>query len=459
LAVVLAAAGFWLWHHLLRVAPRPRFATPAEQFLHGALSRGPGFPVVLWEVLPEVFADRFPAGRPADWSAFGLHQPAGAADPAGFARRVVGFDGLTPNCALCHAGTYRPAPDAPRVLVPGAPAGRVDFEGLQHFLTACLTDPRFNADTLLAAAGRRRPLGLGERVLLRWAVIPAVRRKVAAEGARLAYEQGRPAAGPGRADAFNRLKTLLLDLPYDGSIGTSDFPPLWDQAGRAGHWLHWNGSGHDLRQENLLSLLPTIGAARAFDAGAFADLTNFLWTLRPPAWPLGVDAAQAEQGRRLFAAHCAECHAPGGGRTGGVTAADEAGTDPHFLAMWTDAAVAGLRRIDEGPFRFTTTRRTNAYANVLLDGVWLRAPYLHNGSVPTVWDLLQPPARRPQVFFRGHDVLDAERLGFVAHGPAAEREGFRFDTALPGNGNGGHAYGTELPEADRRALVEFLKTL
>lgn len=93
-----------------------------------------------------------------------------------------------------------------------------------------------------------------------------------------------------------------------------------------------------------------------------------------------------------------------------------------------------------------------------LDGVWLRAPYLHNGSVPTLWDLLQPPAKRPATFATGGDLLDPVRVGFIS-APGSPRKPFPFDTALPGNRNTGHTYGVELPDADKQALIEFLKTL
>ena len=98
-----------------------------------------------------------------------------------------------------------------------------------------------------------------------------------------------------------------------------------------------------------------------------------------------------------------------------------------------------------------------------LDGLWLRAPYLHNGSVPTLRDLLEPAAAPPAAFYRGNDVFDPVRVGFVSR-RRAEADGkryFRFDTTLPGNGNGGHegtAYGTELADDDKDALVEYLKT-
>jgi hypothetical protein len=93
-----------------------------------------------------------------------------------------------------------------------------------------------------------------------------------------------------------------------------------------------------------------------------------------------------------------------------------------------------------------------------LDGIWLRAPYLHNGSVPDLRSLLFPE-ERPRVFYRAYDVYDWERVGFVSGSAEAEREGVRFDTSLRGNGNGGHLYGTDLPAATRVAIIEYLKTL
>jgi hypothetical protein len=94
-----------------------------------------------------------------------------------------------------------------------------------------------------------------------------------------------------------------------------------------------------------------------------------------------------------------------------------------------------------------------------LDGAWARAPYLHNGSVPSLSDLLRAPADRPKTFRVGYDVYDPARVGFVADGPEADAAGRLFDTAQPGNGNAGHLYGTDLPDADKRALLEYLKTL
>ena len=75
-----------------------------------------------------------------------------------------------------------------------------------------------------------------------------------------------------------------------------------------------------------------------------------------------------------------------------------------------------------------------------LVGLDASAPYLHNGSVPTLRALLDPAARRPKTF----------RLG---------KAGFVLDTRLPGNGNQGHAFGTSLTPAEKDDLVAFLQTL
>lgn len=92
-----------------------------------------------------------------------------------------------------------------------------------------------------------------------------------------------------------------------------------------------------------------------------------------------------------------------------------------------------------------------------LDGIWLRAPYFHNGSVPTLRALLFLD-ERPARFHRAYDVYDWDAVGFVSAGPEAAKSGFLFDTSVRGNGNGGHTYGQDLPVRDREALLEHLKT-
>ena len=164
---------------------------------------------------------------------------------------------------------------------------------------------------------------------------------------------------------------------------------------------------------------------------------------------------------------------------------DKIGTDRHRLDSYTEQLAVVQNTLYAGyPWRFSHFRKTFGYVNLPLDGVWLRAPYLHNGSVPTLRDLLNPSAERPAVFYRGYDVFDPVKVGFVSDVSRFDEEGrskedsenprkyFRFDTQVKpggmtprdrneGNSNVGHegpAYGTMLSAQEKDAIVEYLKT-
>lgn len=97
-----------------------------------------------------------------------------------------------------------------------------------------------------------------------------------------------------------------------------------------------------------------------------------------------------------------------------------------------------------------------AYKARPLNGIWATAPFLHNGSVPTLYDLMLPAEQRPRTFWVGKREFDAAKVGIMT---ARFEGGFEFDVSLPGNSNAGHEYGGELSQADRMALLEYLKSL
>jgi len=140
----------------------------------------------------------------------------------------------------------------------------------------------------------------------------------------------------------------------------------------------------------------------------------------------------------------------------------EVSTDRGRLDSWNKGAAIkanqvvremGLER------RGLVEEDLKGYIVPFLDGIWLKAPYLHNGSVPTLRDLLEPAAQRPKMFWRGYDVYDQAKVGFVSDTPEAQRVGTKLDTASKGGGNHGHEFGTSLSASDKDALVEYLKTL
>jgi cytochrome c peroxidase len=139
---------------------------------------------------------------------------------------------------------------------------------------------------------------------------------------------------------------------------------------------------------------------------------------------------------------------------------EEIGTDRERVDTWLQSAAdEANRRVKEMGIDRPNMVKIASYQSPPLDGIWMRAPYLHNGSVPTLRDLLLPVAERPKEFFRGYDVYDPVNVGFVTSGFDTKRLGWRHDTAERGNGNQGHVYGTTLPPAEKNSLLEYLKTL
>jgi len=197
------------------------------------------------------------------------------------------------------------------------------------------------------------------------------------------------------------------------------------------------------------------------DHARLKRVRDWIWTLPSPPYPYAINAALAAQGEALYAQHCRACHDFAGTLTGTVTPLEQIATDPYRLNSYTYVFATNQYTLyPDSQYRFTHFRKTNGYANQPLDGIWARAPYLHNGSVPTLRDLLEPPEHRPQVFYRGYDVFDQDKVGFVSHVPDEHgRTFFQFDTRLPGNGNGGHLYGTDLSAEQKKALVEYMKQL
>jgi hypothetical protein len=130
----------------------------------------------------------------------------------------------------------------------------------------------------------------------------------------------------------------------------------------------------------------------------FQRLKNWLTELQPPKYPFAIDQTKVARGSEIFNQQCASCHAVGGARTGTVIPIDEVKTDRNRLDEWTQGA-ADAYNSGAGGYTFNTShfRKTNGYATPPLDGIWLRAPYLHNGAVPTLTDLLMPPGPASEI--------------------------------------------------------------
>ncbi|SEM95101.1 hypothetical protein SAMN05444354_12697 [Stigmatella aurantiaca] len=471
---LLGLQGWSLYHSFHPDSP-VTYSDEEDHFKYGSIGSEQvyGIPYYVFKVLPELCADKLPQAG-VGYASFGLLSEPGRDLPVGTSKRRLIVDRVGLNCALCHSGSVREAPGSPRRLYGAMPANNLDLQGYVDFLSACARDSRFTPENVMAYIDRGFELGWLERLLYRYVVVDATRQGLLEQSSKMAFIENQPHWGPGRVDTFNPYKTLQFnfDMSHDTSIGTTDFAAVWNQGPResAGMDLHWDGNNRSVHERNMSAALGAGVIPPTLDCGSLNRIEDYLKDLPPPRYPFAIDSALAARGKPLYEQWCSECHEFGGAKTGKVTSWKDIQTDRERLDAWSYpllsnfntlyAGYAGKAGEPECRHVFTNFRKTDGYANVPLDGIWLRAPYLHNGSVPTLRDLLEPPDQRPKRFYRGYDVFDQENAGFVSTvAQEGDRHFFLFDVSLRGNSNGGHTYGVDLAPDEKRALVEFMKSL
>jgi processive rubber oxygenase RoxA-like protein len=320
----------------------------------------------------------------------------------------------------------------------------------------------------------------------------------------------------------NLLLSAPLGEPknYVPTTAPVSYPALWDTPYL--DWVLYNASIRQPLARNIIEALgvqapidpKTFLSDKILHSVLMDNVVSIhqsLTKLQSPRWPedlLGkIDLEKAGQGEAIYHRTCAGCHVlidpgthtplAGAGAAGsaGITVTavplDQIKTDPrqavNFAArvislekiggaasipymdaakavaggivdQWKNQSPANAQAEDEvDKGRQNEFRGILAYRARPLNGTWATAPYLHNGAVPSLYDLLLPPTRRPKIFYVGSWEFDPVHVGVETGSPFAGA--FTFDTRLPGNANSGHEYGTGLSDAERMALIEFLKTL
>jgi mono/diheme cytochrome c family protein len=211
---------------------------------------------------------------------------------------------------------------------------------------------------------------------------------------------------------------------------------------------------------------------------AFRDVSQYLAGMEPPKYPFAINRDKAARGEDLFRANCAKCHGSYGEKwtyPNKVIPIDEIGTDPTRYkgieaAYGKEYSESWFGKEPGGP---KPLRMTAGYQAPPLDGIWATAPYFHNGSVPTLADVLNSKAR-PKRFTRSFKTGEADydqiKVGWKVSDPAdGKRDPSNplppieqrkiYDTSKPGRGNGGHTYGDDFTDEERSQVIEYLKTL
>jgi mono/diheme cytochrome c family protein len=247
----------------------------------------------------------------------------------------------------------------------------------------------------------------------------------------------------------------------------TDVPAWWLMKKK--NALYYNALGvGDFGRLSMASGLLTMKdstEARRIDQ-KFADVMAYVRSIEPPAYPYPIDQALAQHGEALFQQHCEKCH----GSYGNVESYPNLlvdlptiGTDPALADLYAahpqyhDWYNGSWFAKDPDKAKLLPTR---GYVAPPLDGIWATAPYLHNGSVPTLDDLLHS-LQRPAFWRRNFDNsdFDKEKMGWKYERLDKKEGKETYDTTQQGYGNMGHTFGDVLTKEERQAVLEYLKTL
>jgi mono/diheme cytochrome c family protein len=261
--------------------------------------------------------------------------------------------------------------------------------------------------------------------------------------------------------------------PDSGIQGWVDIAPWWRVKKK--NALYSNGSGrgvkgHHMSFMSIFSVKDTTEAESIYEN--FNNVEAYIESLVPPAFPGTIDRALAARGETVFNSTCATCHGTYGAKPtypNVIIPYDQVGTDPSLATHhWISPAVDWYNSSwystgsNDGQSQLVMTQ---GYYAPPLDGVWCTAPFFHNGSVPTLAGVIDPNKRlatwtSSMVNDSDYDMQNVGWINNPAEVSVDLNGGFgTFDSTQPGNAITGHTYGAALSNADKAAVLEYLKTL
>lgn len=258
---------------------------------------------------------------------------------------------------------------------------------------------------------------------------------------------------------------------------SSDTPPWWNIKKKAALYYNGMGRGHFTKMMMQTGVVAVSTRAQSREIHShFDDVLAWIETLEPPPYPAEINAEAVPRGELVFNQNCSRCHGTYASDPAQETypnlliALDVVETDPHY-AQYSHDHPELSRWLNRSWFAETDAEGGDSllaypllgYVAPPLDGIWATAPYLHNGSVPTLRALLDS-STRPERWQRDFSstAYDFDTVGWPYSVPAeGELEGeiTVYDTRVTGYRNTGHTFGDPLSEDQRADLIEYLKTL
>lgn len=430
----------------------------------------------------------------------------------------VGF-----SCAACHTGqiNYKDSEDKLKAI---RIDGGASMHALDKFRTILLEsiiqtykDHRQFDRFAQRILGENYSLEHGQK--LKDALKIAVERGAKTGITEIARDIYPTEEGYGRLDALQRISNTVFgyDLEEIHNLRVGDgpvsYPHVWDV--NKLDWVQWNGSVRQPMARNVGEALGVFARLNLTDPEKMynstvpvrnlAKIEDTLAKLKAPKWPEDIwplDYEKVAKGKKLFEENCVSCHGVKvikGTDEWRVTMVNnqQIGTDSttadNFMNYRVDASsLGGSKQADQafglhfitekvmenryqaegvtsaekpaldGNGRKNIVRAPCGYKARPLHGIWATAPFLHNGSVPNLYELLSPYEERSKEFSVGSYLFDPIKVGFNSEGV---RNATKFDTSERGNANTGHifdtmegAIGRKFSKEERYSLIEFLKS-
>jgi mono/diheme cytochrome c family protein len=358
---------------------------------------------------------------------------------------------VAPNCLQCHAQVFEDK------LYVGLGNSFIDFSDSKALLNSSA-----GLYTLLSMAGGKRFEASKNFLTATKAISPYLQTNV--RGVNVADHLTGLLVSHRDPVTFKWIDKATLETPSE--VVPTDVPAWWLLKKKNAMFYSGLGRGdfsRFLMASNLLTVSDTAESREVYNH--FSDVLGYLYSIQPPKYTQPIDGGLAALGESIFVKNCSKCHGSYGDEEkypnllipGGIIRTDSALYTSNFsrpkFIEWFDKSwfTQGENAASLVPFK--------GYIAPPLDGVWITSPYLHNGSVPTLEGVLNSKVR-PTYWSRNFEKpeYDYDKVGWKYVTSNQPVKG-AYNTTLIGYGNGGHNFGDKLSDQERKAVIEYLKTL